>query len=151
MRQYELELCNKLQQLCMISLVNHTSSITQKKTQEFWWAPAASEALNKIKCCLTSEPLLQRFDPLKLIHIFTNALGYATTATLIQQYDNLLYPVWSHTPKGPKTSSSRFPRSWINTSLWLWGLLPNTVHPIFTSTKLLTNKLHKDVPYHIAV
>ena len=57
----------------------------------------ASETMKKIKYCFTTEPLLRRFDPTRPIHIFTDALGYAAAAILMQWYNNCLYLIsfWS--------------------------------------------------------
>jgi len=64
----------------------------------------ATEALEKIKRCFTSELLLQHFNFFKPIHIFTDTSGYTAIAILIQQHGNSLYPVvfWSRKFTSPE-------------------------------------------------
>ena len=80
------------------------TDLTQKSTRQFQWTPTAREALNKLKKCFISEPLLRRLDNLKPIHIYTNALGYAAAAILMQRHKNNLHPVafWSQKFTNPE-------------------------------------------------
>jgi len=72
--------------------------LTQKiNTKSFYWTPAASAAMTKVKQYFTTEPLLQCFDLLKPIYIFTDTLEFAAAAILMQYYQTYLYPIafWS--------------------------------------------------------
>jgi len=58
-----------------------------KKNIDWCWTDGAKQAFNKLKACFETAPLLRHYDPALPIRIETDALTFALSGIMSQQFE----------------------------------------------------------------